>query len=189
MIIVNKNTDKYQVYGGRGSIVGNPYVIGRDGTREQVIDRFSKEWFPFLLRDRIFLNHVLSLYKKRVACFCVPKFKCHLEVVSLFVNNYFDIENDFNNACEVGEGGSWSEQNIIDEALRLALLGKTNLQEKEEILRECLKKHYQELDKKILAEYQAYQDFEAHDFDIIETNHTEIKKYSPEILDDGEILL
>ena len=36
-IVVNLNKDKYDAFIGRGSLLGNPYVIGMDGTREEVI--------------------------------------------------------------------------------------------------------------------------------------------------------
>lgn len=43
--VMNKNTVPYAQgeYIGRPSVLGNPFVIGRDGTREQVIERY-KTW-------------------------------------------------------------------------------------------------------------------------------------------------
>jgi hypothetical protein len=36
------------VYCGRGSPYGNPFVIGRDGDRDQVCERFEREVLPTL---------------------------------------------------------------------------------------------------------------------------------------------
>lgn len=82
--VVNKNKESFEVYVGRGSIFGNPYVIGRDGTREQVIERY-REWFKFLLRDPIFAAAVLDLRDKKLGCFCKP-LACHGEVIAEYLN-------------------------------------------------------------------------------------------------------
>jgi len=42
--VVNKYHEDYDVYIGRGSKWGNPYVIGKDGNREEVIKQYE-EWF------------------------------------------------------------------------------------------------------------------------------------------------
>ena len=38
--VVNKYKEDYDVYIGRGSKWGNPYRIGEDGTREEVIEKY-----------------------------------------------------------------------------------------------------------------------------------------------------
>jgi hypothetical protein len=83
--VVNKNTEPFDVYIGRGSIFGNPYEIGVDGTREQVIARYEK-WFNFLLRDSAFLEELKKLAGKRLGCFCKPQ-QCHGEIIAEFLNN------------------------------------------------------------------------------------------------------
>lgn len=42
--VVHCKKEKYDVYIGRGndSIWGNPFIIGRDGTREEVIEKFME---------------------------------------------------------------------------------------------------------------------------------------------------
>jgi hypothetical protein len=84
--VVNiKNGNKYDVYCGRGSIFGNPYEIGKDGTREQVIERY-KIWFNFLLKDKFFVNELLKLNGRTLGCFCVPQ-KCHCEIIKEWLDN------------------------------------------------------------------------------------------------------
>lgn len=39
-----KKSSFYDVYCGRGSLFGNPFKIGRDGDRKQVIQKF-REYF------------------------------------------------------------------------------------------------------------------------------------------------
>lgn len=82
--VVNKRVEEYDVYIGRGSIFGNPYEIGKDGTREQVIERY-RGWFAFLLRDEIFRQEVLKLKGKSLGCFCKQPEKfvpCHGDVIA-----------------------------------------------------------------------------------------------------------
>jgi hypothetical protein len=69
--LFNKNTDDYPddaEYIGRGSPYGNPFKIGADGTREEVIRRFECEVLPTL--------DVSALRGKDLVCFCHPK-PCH----------------------------------------------------------------------------------------------------------------
>jgi hypothetical protein len=56
------------VYIGRGSPWGNPFVIGKDGDREAVCDRFEREVLPTL--------DIEPLRGKSLICFCAPK-RCH----------------------------------------------------------------------------------------------------------------
>ncbi len=75
-IVVNKYKSKYSVYIGRGSKWGNPFVIGRDGTREEVIEKYEK-----YLRSNSDLMASLSELKGEVlGCFCKPQ-ACHGDVL------------------------------------------------------------------------------------------------------------
>lgn len=59
---------KGAVYIGRGSPYGNPFVIGKDGTRTDVIRKFEEEVLPTL--------DVSLLRGKDLICFCKPQ-ACH----------------------------------------------------------------------------------------------------------------
>lgn len=60
------------VYVGRGSPWGNPFVIGRDGTRAEVISRFEREVLSRL--------NMAPLVGKHLLCFCAP-LPCHGDVL------------------------------------------------------------------------------------------------------------
>jgi len=55
-------------YIGRGSPYGNKFVIGRDGDRDDVCDKFEREVLPTL--------DVSALRGKDLVCFCKPH-RCH----------------------------------------------------------------------------------------------------------------
>lgn len=63
---------KTAVYVGRGSPWGNPYQIGKDGTRDDVIRLFKENILPTL--------DVTALKGKDLICFCKPK-ACHADLL------------------------------------------------------------------------------------------------------------
>ena len=70
--VVNLNHDEYDVYIGRGSIWGNPFIRGKDGNKLEVIEKYKK----FLLSNEVLLKKLETLKGKRLCCFCKPK-RCH----------------------------------------------------------------------------------------------------------------
>jgi hypothetical protein len=77
--VVNKKKEPWDVYIGRGSAFGNRYIIGKDGTRKEVIAKYRK-WFVKMLRKDRFHRAVMKLKGKRLGCFCKPK-ACHGDVI------------------------------------------------------------------------------------------------------------
>jgi hypothetical protein len=70
------------VYIGRGSPYGNRYVIGRDGTREEVIAKFRVD----LVNDPALMERVrVELRGKDLVCFCAPE-ACHGDVLLYYAN-------------------------------------------------------------------------------------------------------
>jgi hypothetical protein len=81
--VVNKYKAPFDVYIGRGSKWGNPFVIGVDGTREQCIFKFREHLF-----NGITLREALpELEGKTLGCFCKPK-PCHGDVIISAFNYY-----------------------------------------------------------------------------------------------------
>ena len=60
------------IYIGRGSPWGNPYVIGRDGDRNEVCDKFEKNVLPHL--------DLTKLIGRDLVCFCKPA-RCHGDAI------------------------------------------------------------------------------------------------------------
>ncbi|MEK6883880.1 MAG: DUF4326 domain-containing protein [Nanoarchaeota archaeon] len=85
--IVNKRTDFYDILICRPSTFGNPYIIGRDGTREQVIAKFKIYFEKKIEKDLQFRKEVLKLRGKRLGCFCKPNFACHGDVIKEWLDN------------------------------------------------------------------------------------------------------
>ena len=77
VIHVNEMRDG-DVYIGRPSKWGNPYRIGRDGTRDEVIAKYENS----IKNDAAFVAQVRRELKgKRLACYCAPK-RCHGDVLA-----------------------------------------------------------------------------------------------------------
>lgn len=72
-----KNLPIDAVYCGRGSPYGNPFIVGKDGTRDECCDKFEKEILPNL--------DISNLREKNLVCFCAPK-RCHCDAILLKAN-------------------------------------------------------------------------------------------------------
>ena len=64
------------VYIGRPGYFGNPFIIEKDGTREEVIAKHYKWAKARMEKDKLFKDSVLELEGKSLGCFCKPK-SCH----------------------------------------------------------------------------------------------------------------
>ncbi len=73
--VLNQKRDKVTlhtaVYIGRGSKWGNPFIIGKDGTRDEVCDKFEQG-----MSEQLKQAARLELRGKDLVCFCKP-FRCH----------------------------------------------------------------------------------------------------------------
>ena len=79
--VVHCKREAYDVYIGRPSKWGNPFVIGKDGTREQVIEKYGR-W----LTSQTALMAALPEPKgKTLGCWCTPH-ACHGDVLAELAN-------------------------------------------------------------------------------------------------------
>jgi hypothetical protein len=76
MKVVHCKKEPFDIYIGRPSKWGNPFVIGKDGTREEVIEKY-KEW---ILKQPELLASLHELQGKVLGCWCAP-FSCHGDVL------------------------------------------------------------------------------------------------------------
>lgn len=65
---------------GADGYFGNPYVIGADGDREQVIAKFEEHVREGIETDPEFRDRVRALEGKRLFCWCAPA-ACHGDVL------------------------------------------------------------------------------------------------------------
>lgn len=79
--VVNRHREPFDVYIGRGSKWGNPFVIGVDGTRREVIERYRR----WIVRQPQF-DDLEELRGKVLGCFCKP-LPCHGDVLVEFLRN------------------------------------------------------------------------------------------------------
>jgi len=76
LCVVHCKRARYDVYIGRGGPWGNPFVIGRDGDRAQVIDK-HRAWLTHrLATEPALVAQLLALHGKVLACWCAP-LPCH----------------------------------------------------------------------------------------------------------------
>jgi len=86
-LVVNKERgDLYDVYIGRGTIWGNPYQMGQDGDRDEVIRKFAYDFGRGFLKASENFEHNLSIIRgKVIACHCKPA-ACHGDVLAAHLN-------------------------------------------------------------------------------------------------------
>ena len=74
--VVNLKDDEYTVYIGRPSKWGNPFKIGRDGNREEVLEKYRQ----YLHDNYELMRSILSLDGEILGCYCKPK-RCHGDII------------------------------------------------------------------------------------------------------------
>jgi len=79
--VVNCRYESYDIYIGRPSEWGNPFVVGKDGTRKVVIKKYRK----WLLGQPKLLSQLHRLKGKRLGCWCSP-LPCHGDVLVEILN-------------------------------------------------------------------------------------------------------
>jgi hypothetical protein len=70
-----------EVYIGRPSKWGNPFVIGRDGSRADVVRKYEQ----YLLNSKQLMNSLCELKGKNLVCYCAPQ-ACHGDVLLKYAN-------------------------------------------------------------------------------------------------------
>ena len=60
---------------------GNPYVVGRDGSRTRVIARYRRHLWQRIRAGEIDLDELAALSGRDLACWCHPR-PCHAAVLA-----------------------------------------------------------------------------------------------------------
>ena len=74
--VVNVYKEPYDICIMRPNILGNPFMIGRDGSREEVIIKHKEYMLNRIKWNKQYLNAVLNLKGKKIGCCCTP-LACH----------------------------------------------------------------------------------------------------------------
>ena len=82
MKVVHCKKEPYDVYIGRGSKWGNPFVIGPDGTREDVMSKCEM----YIMNNPYLIQCLPELIGKTVGCWCKPK-PCHGDILKRMVED------------------------------------------------------------------------------------------------------
>jgi len=77
----HKNAPSDAVYVGRPSKWGNPYEIGRDGTREDVIQKYRE----LVEKTPWFQEEIKQLKGKDLVCWGAPS-PCHADILLEYAN-------------------------------------------------------------------------------------------------------
>lgn len=75
-MVVHCRREPYDVYIGRRSKWGNPYIVDKDGTREEVIAKYE-EWIKM---QPNLMASLPELKGKVLGCWCAPK-PCHGDIL------------------------------------------------------------------------------------------------------------
>ena len=80
-LVVHCEKDRFDLYIGRPSKWGNPFIIGKDGTRKEVIDKY-RVW---ILGQPDLMESLPELKGKILGCWCKPN-SCHGDVLADLAN-------------------------------------------------------------------------------------------------------
>lgn len=70
------------VYVGRGSVFGNPFIVGKDGDRDEVCDKYE----DMLANSPELVRRIKKELKgKDLVCFCAPR-RCHADSLLRIAN-------------------------------------------------------------------------------------------------------
>lgn len=83
MKVVNIKKEKCTIYIGRPSIFGNPFIIGKDGNRDEVI----KKYRDYVINNPKLLEAIKGLdIDDILGCYCKP-LSCHGDIIIEIFNN------------------------------------------------------------------------------------------------------
>ncbi len=83
------------IYIGRGSPLGNPFIIGKDGNRTEVCRKYKEYFYEQVGIDdspvRLELDRLIHLVKSgeniKLGCFCAP-LECHGDTIKDYLMFY-----------------------------------------------------------------------------------------------------
>jgi hypothetical protein len=74
-------------YPQQSSNFANPYKIGKDGTREEILLKYKNYIVNKLKNDKDLVIELLLLKDKNLGCWCCPE-KCHGDILLELIDEY-----------------------------------------------------------------------------------------------------
>lgn len=81
-LVVHCKRSPYDVYVGRPSVWGNPFLMASEAQRAETVARY-REWI--LTQPHLLARAKQELRGKRLGCWCAPK-ACHGDVLAEIAN-------------------------------------------------------------------------------------------------------
>ena len=106
--VVNKYKEPNHIYCGRGSALGNPFVMKNGTERDEVCDKYEgyfKEQV-YVLKNENMLKELRAIYKQalkgdvNLGCFCAPK-RCHCDTIKEFIEINIKKHNEKTNELSI----------------------------------------------------------------------------------------
>lgn len=94
VFIQNDETNKKERFPKEQSIFANPYKVGKDGTREEVIAKYRDYMENKLDDDCVLLQELFKLEGKNLGCWCHPE-PCHGDVLLELIEKYYKKKHEF----------------------------------------------------------------------------------------------
>jgi len=60
---------------------GNPFRVGIDGNRDEVIEKYRQDLWERIKAGKVLIRELAELADKQLGCWCIPK-RCHAEVLA-----------------------------------------------------------------------------------------------------------
>lgn len=81
--VVHCKKERYDIYIGRPSIWGNPYIMDADHDRDDVLDCYN----DYIRSETELLIKLHTLKDKTLGCFCSP-LRCHGDILKELIEEY-----------------------------------------------------------------------------------------------------
>ena len=87
--VVHCRHEVFDVRISRPTIWGNPFVVGRDGTRDEVIAKYR----AYVLSNEALMRSLPALRGKVLGCWCAPK-HCHGDVLVELLDSSLEVTEE-----------------------------------------------------------------------------------------------
>ena len=81
MVAVNLKTQSCDIRIDRKTRWGNPFIIGKDGNRDDVIAKYRTWLWDEIKAERISVKDLAELHDRKLGCHCAP-LPCHGDVLT-----------------------------------------------------------------------------------------------------------